>query len=165
MTQLFLEKLTLPGLLPLAYALPANDRHVAEVISGREYDAERFAAEASLTPGLNHEFRRPDGEAVAAGGFVALRPGVYRTWFCAPEWAWSAHGAEITRICRQAIETLLDGDLAHRIETVTLAGETRTRQWYEKIGLTYESTIRGYGSHGEDLVMYVALKTAERTDV
>lgn len=158
MTPLFTEQLTLSNLLPLAIELPEIERRVYETITGTLFNPEDFSAGMTLARGMHHEIRRPDGFAVAAGGFLPLREGVYRTWFCAPEWAWKAHGAEITRISAQAIRALLDGNLAHRIETVTLASETRTRQWYEKIGLTYESTLRGYGSQGEDLVMHVALK-------
>lgn len=162
MTELFTEKLTLPALVILAAQLPQTERHVCEVISGADFDEGDFSAGMFSARGLHHCIQRPDGEAVAAGGFLPQRDGVYRTWFCAPEWAWKVHGGELTRISGQAIQHMLDAGLAHRIETVTLASETRTRQWYEKIGLAYESTLRGYGSQGEDLVMYVALKKTER---
>lgn len=162
MTQLFLQELTLTALLQLAREMPDSERRVYEVVSGSDFHVEDFAAGMFHARGMHHEFRRYADAVVAAGGFIPHRPGVYRTWFCAPEWAWKAHGAEITRLCASAVSAMLKGDLAHRIETVTLASETRARQWYEKIGLAYESTLRGYGSGGEDLVMYVAVKQQEK---
>lgn len=162
MTPLSAEELTLGGLLGLAIQMPEAEQRVAEVVSGLPFDAEAFTAAVFGSRGIHHEIRGCGCSPVAAGGFLPVRGGVYRTWFCAPEWAWQAHGAELTRVSAQAIQALLADGLAHRIETVTLASETRARRWYEKIGLAFESTLYGYGSQGEDLVMYVALKKTER---
>ena len=163
MTELHLSDLTLRSLLLLLGEMPEREKRVYRAMRGEEFDAERAAAEMFLSPGVHYEIQRPDDEPVAAGGVVDRGYGVYRSWFAAPDWAWKAHGHEMSRLCQEAVTALLEGDLARRIETVTLASETRTRQWYEKIGLTYETTLRGCGS--EDLVMYVALKKAGRADV
>jgi RimJ/RimL family protein N-acetyltransferase len=79
----------------------------------------------------------------------------------APETVWEPYGREITEIVKLTIERVLSTGLAHRIETVTLADQSRARTWYEKIGLTYESTLRKFGVSGEDAVMYVAVRDAE----
>jgi hypothetical protein len=147
---------TLHGLLQLAQQLPDEEREVYEALTGEKFDPERYAAQTFLAPGIHHMGLRYGAEPVFAGGFLPNGEGVYRTWFCAPEWAWKAHGNQITLICDGFIRGMLAAKLAQRVETVTLASHTRARQWYEKLGLKYESTLHGPNSGSTDAVVYVA---------
>lgn len=158
------DHMTLADLLVLAHELPADERHVIETLNMVPYVPDRIAIAALNSIGWVFRRQGPcaDGAPVAAGGFMQQSGGVYRTWFLAPEWAWQTHGAELTEECKRLISDLLARKLAHRIETVTLATQTRARTWYEKLGLTFESTLRGYGPQGEDAVMYVALAGEEK---
>lgn len=150
-------------LVGLAEQLPANERALFKALTGGEFDTQEFMVTmAELLGDSAHQYTIWAGDkAVAAGGFLPQRPGVFRTWFIAPEWAWAEHGHDLTAVCRDQMVKMLDAGLAHRIETVTLADRAEARAWYERIGLTFEATLRGYGANGEDAVMYVALRNKE----
>lgn len=152
-----LKPLRLKDFLPLVHALSLDERGVILAMTGEAFDADQIAAATVLSPGMHWVFEAPE-RPVCAGGFVRQRPGVYRTWFVAPDSAWYTHGAEITRLVRDVIRNTLVEEGVHRIETVTLADRHRARAWYEKIGLTYESTMPKFGANGEDAVMYVAVR-------
>lgn len=156
-----IKPLRLLDLIPLCSALSLEERALVVAMTGEMFDAERVAMAAHAGSAMAWSFESPS-RAVAAGGYLRERPGVFRTWFVAPDSAWYAHGAGLTRAVRDVIHNTLAENAAHRIETVTLADRHRARAWYEKIGLSYESTLRGYGANGEDAVMYVALRDAEK---
>lgn len=148
------------ALFTIAKELPENERVLFKATTGDEFEPTEFLVAISEVPGQHHIIW--DGERpVAAGGFIPQGPGRVRTWFMAPEWAWTEYGTELTELCREQIRTQLAEKLAHRVETVTLADRQEARAWYERIGLTYESTLCGYGASGEDAVMYVAVRKAE----
>ncbi len=146
----------------IAAQLPDDERANYRAFTGQEFALEDFLVSLSevASDGIHHIIWAGE-EPVAALGFLPQRPGVFRTWFVAPEAVWAPHGAQLTEVCQKLISDLLDGKLAHRVETVTLAEREKARAWYERIGLTYESTLRGYGAGSEDAVMYVAVRDPE----
>lgn len=144
------------AVLAVAANLPESEKTLFKAMTGEDYEPEGFLVALADLPGEHYIFWAGE-KPVAVGGFIPQRPGVYRTWFIAPEATWTDHGAELTDACRDKIADLLDG-LAHRVETVTLADRAEARAWYERIGLTFESTQIGYGARGEDAVMYVAVE-------
>jgi hypothetical protein len=75
--------------------------------------------------------------------------------------AWTHYGREVTELVHNSIRDILAEGVAHRVETVTLASRNRARDWYSKIGLQFETTLRKYGSRGDDAVLYVAVRDAE----
>lgn len=91
------------------------------------------------------------------GGFVPQRPGVVSSWFLATLEAWHEHGAAVTEMAAERL-AWAHANGAHRIETVCLASREKARRWYERIGLKFESTLKGYCVDGSDAVMYVSLK-------
>ena len=140
--------------------MPESEKVIFKAMTGDDFDAENVLIALADLPGTHHLFW--NGETpVAVGGFIPQRKGVYRTWFIAPDESWKTCGQEITDKCRDLVQGMIEDGLAHRVETVTLADKAEARAWYERIGLTFESTQRGYGSGGEDAVMYVALRGAE----
>jgi ribosomal protein S18 acetylase RimI-like enzyme len=91
------------------------------------------------------------------GGLIPARPGVYRSWCFATNWAWKNIPGEVTAAVAEVVrQSLLAG--AHRIETVCYATRHNALKWYESLGLRYESTMKGYCVDGTDAVMYVATK-------
>jgi hypothetical protein len=139
--------------------LPAAERDVYARLHGEVFDAERAAAWAYNVDGLKWVFDIP-AAPVAIGGFIPVTPGTFRTWFYATERAWRECGKELTEAVAGLIREALK--LAHRVETVTLADQEKARTWYPRIGLEFESTLRGYGANGEAAAMYVALRDAEK---
>ncbi len=143
----------------VADAISVEERELFKAFTGMDFSTEDFLVALADLPGEHFIFWV--GETpVAVGGFIPQRPGVERTWFMAPDKSWQDHGRELTDKCRE----LLEDKLAHRIETVTLADRAKARAWYERIGLTYESTQPGYGCNGEDAVMYVIVRKVEKTE-
>jgi hypothetical protein len=140
--------------------MPENEKVLFKAMTGDDFDASNMLVALADLPGAHHIFWAGE-KPVAVGGFIPQRNGVFRTWFIAPDATWKDHGSEVTEACRALVQGMLDDGLAHRIETVTLADRAEARAWYERIGLTFESTQRGYGSGGEDAVMYVAVRGAE----
>jgi RimJ/RimL family protein N-acetyltransferase len=144
--------------LDVARLQTTEERAVLQALSGVEYDAEQLAVQYFTQPGIHFSGFSEDGELLAVAGFTRIRDGVFRTWFLATERAWDPHGRGLTKLVKQTIARMLGENLARRIETVTLASENKARRWYEQIGLSYESTLRGYANDGADAVMYVALQ-------
>ncbi len=140
--------------------MPEDERTLFKAMTGDDFDAENVLVAMADLPGTHHLFWAGE-KPIAVGGFIPQRKGVFRTWFIAPDSAWIEHGEDLTATCKDLISGMLADGLAHRIETVTLADRAKAQAWYERIGLTFESTQRKYGSGGEDAVMYVALKGAE----
>lgn len=138
----------------IADKLPQDERDLFKITTGFEFDSKDFLVALAEMPG-DHKLIWAGDKPIAVGGFIPQRPGVVRTWFMATEESWKDYGRELTDLCCE----LMEDQLAHRIETVTLADRAEVRAWYERIGLTYESTLRGYGCNGEDAVMYVAVRS------
>ncbi len=146
--------------MAIASDLPESERALFKATTGEDFDAESFLVALAEIPGTHHIVWAGE-KPIAAGGLIPQRPGVVRSWFIAPDASWAQYGQEITDFVRGYVEATLANKLAHRIETVTLADRAEARAWYERIGLTFESTLRGYGVNGEDAVMYVAIRLPE----
>ncbi len=155
---LHLRDLNIDNLLTVCRALPQEEFDLWRIMTGVEHTPESLAIGLSSSTGwIIHNGDQP----LAAAGYTRQRPGVWRTWMAATDLAWEPYGRETTRIVRDNIAKVLSEGIAHRVETVTLADRKRARDWYPKIGLQHESTLRGYGINGEDAVIYVALRDAE----
>lgn len=143
--------------------LPDDERVLWEDLTGDEFNVDEIAATMFGLNGMHWVFATENDIPVAAGGLIRQRPGVFRTWFFATQVAWDHHGKELTEAVRDLIQRVLDRQLAHRIETVTLASRSRARSWYKRIGLTEEATLRGYTVTGADAVMCVVTRSVEKT--
>jgi len=149
--------------LTVLNGMPQDERVLFKAMTGMDYDPEDTLVALADLPGTHHLVWAGE-KPVAVGGFIPQRKGVFRTWFICPDTSWADHGRELTDLCGSLIKGMLDDKLAHRIETVTLADRAEAQAWYERIGLTFETTHRGYGSGGEDAVMYVALRAVEKSE-
>lgn len=94
------------------------------------------------------------GVPAAAGGFEEVQPGVWQSWMVGTPEGWARCWVDIHRATRFLIERLVDSGLAHRLQTTALAKRSEACQWYERLGLTLEGTMRGYSASGLDVVMY-----------
>jgi hypothetical protein len=149
---------TLKDALLVCLSVSPQERAVYEALRGEAFDPEQVAAWAHSVPGPKFALDIPEAP-VAIGGFIPLTPGTFRSWFYATGRAWEP-GIGVTECCREIVQDALT--LAHRVETVTLAAQEKARAWYPRIGLTFESTLHGYGANGEAAVMYRALRDAEK---
>lgn len=142
--------------LYVAALLPEEERKQIAAFTGAfDIDATAVSAWRFAGPKWTLVDEEKPFEALVAGGYAPLRPGVYQSWYMATPHAWR-HGAEVTRFTRERIAWMLNNG-AHRLETVCLASREQTRRWYERLGLICETTLKAYGVNGEDAVLYVAL--------
>jgi hypothetical protein len=146
--------------LTILQQMPESEKTLFKAMTGDDFDPENMLVALADLPGTHHIVWAGE-KPVAVGGLIPQRPGVFRSWFIAPDATWKEFGRELTDLVREVVQTTMQDGLAHRIETVTLADRAEARAWYERIGLTFESTQRGFGAGGEDAVMYVALRGAE----
>lgn len=96
----------------------------------------------------------PDGRPAAAGGYEEVAPGVWQSWMVGTPEGWQEMWVDIHRATRYLTEALVDSGLARRLQTNVLAKRTEARQWYERLGLSYEGTMRGFANGGEDVAFY-----------
>jgi hypothetical protein len=157
-----LRNLNIDNLLTVCRGQPQDERELWLQMTGVEYDAENVAVSMFRMAGYHWIIHNGD-QPLAAAGFIQQRPGVFRTWMIATPLAWDPYGRDVTHVVRERIQQILAQGIAHRVETVTLADKKRARDWYPKIGLQFETTLRKYGINGEDAVLYVALRDAETT--
>lgn len=152
---------TLLDVLGVCLQLPQDERDSYRALTGAEYDPETAAVGLWATEGPRWCISDARGTPLVVCGYARMQPGVFRSWYCATGEAWSKHGAEVTRLTRDIVSGMLSQGGARRLETVTLACRSRTRRWYDRLGLRFESTLQGFGVGGEAAVMYVALRDTE----
>lgn len=151
---------TLHDFLSVAEQLPPEEAECYLEMTGLNFVPEQVAAQLFLAGGLRWAFVDKYGTAVAVGGYTPSGNGTWASWFMATGEAWHPHGRDLTAAVREVIAGMFKDPYVTRLETVTLATRTRARAWYERIGLTYESTACKASASGQDLVTYVALRAA-----
>lgn len=160
-----LREPTLLDVLGVCLALPEDERAAYKALTGQEYDPDAVAADLWAMPGLRWCMADECGLPVVVCGYARMHPGTFRSWYCATSEAWERHGAEVTSLTREIICGVLAEPGVNRLETIALASRSRARRWYDRIGLTFESTLQGFGAEGEAAVMYVATRNAGNADV
>lgn len=148
--------LSLTDAIMVCKAIPDDEIEQIELLSGMQYNPEDLAVRIFQSTGLKWTCRIAEtNEPLAVGGYEKVGVATWRSFMLANERAWAEYGREVTQHVIDVIKKLCTGEQNIRLETICLATRERARRWYETIGLEYESTLRGYGVHGEDAVMYV----------
>lgn len=151
---------TLVDFLYVAHRLPPDEAELYTEMSGLRFEADRVAAQLFLDACRCWAFVDKYDAPVALGGYTSAGDGVWKSWFMATGEAWHPHGIEVTDRVREIIVGMLADESVQRLETATLATRTRARAWYERIGLSYDSTACKASASGQDIVTYVAQKAA-----
>lgn len=153
---------TLVDCLVVGKGLPQSEIDQIEAFSGRPFSVEEIAMTLMGTGTLKWTvIETATREPLVVGGFVQVGPARWQTFFLATQRAWDEHGVEITKHSAEMLKKVFAEHENARIETFCLAGRQQACDWYEKIGLTYESTLKGYGAHGESAVLYTLIKGAK----
>jgi hypothetical protein len=146
-------------LITIARDLPTADVDLYREMTGLNLNPETVAAQLFLSGGPAWGFYK-GGRALAAGGYTSRGNGTWVSWFMATGEAWMhPNGRELTELVRQTVAEMFRDPYVMRLETVTLASREKARAWYERIGLTYESTACKASASAQDLVTYVAVRT------
>lgn len=125
-----------------------------EALTHSDYDPEAAAVGFWKAGKWALAVAHPNGEPAAAGGYEQVAPGVWQSWMVGTEKGWREMWFDIHRATRFVTEALADSGLARRLQTNALAKREEARAWYERLGLVYEGTMRGYGANGEDVAFY-----------
>lgn len=153
--------MTLVDAIVVGRALPRDEIEQIEAFSDETFSVESLAVQLFSAPGPKWTLRVEEtGEPMVVAGLIPVGPNVWRTWFLANQRAWDEYGREVTVQTAKTLKKLLENVDQVRVETLCLATRKRAQEWYKAIGLTYESTLHGYGVNGEAAVMYVKMKGA-----
>ncbi len=151
---------TLVDCLMVAKATPPDEIEQIEAFSGRKFDPEDVALALINSGGPTWTIRvKETGEPLVVAGFIQTAPTIWRSFFIANQRAWDEFGYEVTQHTIETLEKFTDVENV-RIETYCLAKRRKACEWYDKVGLTYEATLRGYGVNGESAVLYTLVKGA-----
>ena len=146
----------------VAHNLPLDQRQQWEALSdGQPFDAEDMATHLAAAHGPRWLVLTDEGHPIIIGGFTYLRPGVWQDWLISTPEAWTTHWRAASKLCRRMIDAMFEGDDTHRIQCVALADREAARKWYRILGYEFEGTLRRYGAHGEDAVMYARVKDGQ----
>lgn len=151
-----LETFNLLYAMDVCSHLIPEDRRQYAAFTGNRYDIDEMIVHVCQLPGPKWAARGLAAPfALAIGGYMPVRKGVYHSWMLTRPEAWF-RGSPITSLTAEVVTGMLKNG-AHRLETVCLADRLDARAWYPKIGLQYETTLKNYGVGGEDAVSYIAL--------
>jgi len=152
---------TLVDVLVVGRGLPQDEIDQIEALSGR-FDLQDLAMTIMNATGPKWTcVVKETGEPIVVAGFIQVGVNIWRSYMLANERAWKEFGVEVTVHSRNAVKEMVRGQQHIRLETVCLASRKKAQEWYPKIGLTYESTLPGYGVKGETAVMYTKTQGAE----
>ncbi len=156
-------EMTLVDALVVARSIPEDEARQIAAFAG-DIDTQNLALMIANYPGPKWTCRiKETGEPLVVAGFFQIGPATWRSFMLANQRAWDEFGFEVTMHCRKAVREVQKDQEHVRVETVCLASRRAAQEWYPKIGLEYESTMRGYGINGESAVMYVATKGARNS--
>ena len=142
--------------------LPDDEIEQIQAFSGIAFDAQDTAVQIMTLAGFKWTCCvKEAGNPLVVAGFIPIGGNVWRSFMLASSAGWAEHGVEITLHCRRAVKNLVQGEQYIRLETLCLASRNKARMWYPKIGLEYESTLKGYGVNGENAVLYTKVQGAE----
>lgn len=150
-------KPTLLDFLRVCSQLPEDEREQYECFTGEAFEYERVAAAYSLR-GCPMWVLTIDDEPIVIAGFDRIREGVWQDWLFSTPAAWDTHWRTVTKYAKKVMDAMLRGE-AHRLQCVSLASRIHAHRWYRPLGLELEGTLRGYGVHGEDALMFSRLRS------
>lgn len=138
--------------------MPVDERAQIEAFVGEKYDIDRAAIGNYEIPGPKWVVKDEDAPIVI-GGFFRLRPGVWQDYMLTTPAAWTKKYAfTVTRICRRAMDAMLESGEAHRIQCIApasrLAKRPEIERWYGVMGYTREATLWRYCTDGSDAVVF-----------
>lgn len=145
---------TLVDILVVSRALPEDEIEQIEAFGGTP-DPERIALSLMQSAPMMWTVREIDSkEPLVVGGWVQTGPTIFRSFFLANPRVWEEHGKEITEITAETIEEVKKALPYVRLETYCLPHRERARAWYEKLGMTFDVELDGFGVNGESAVLY-----------
>lgn len=144
--------------LKICAAMPQDERDQIAAVSGEPYDIDG-AAIGNFTVAGPKWVVKADDEPICVGGFVPMRRGVWRDFMLTTPTAWNEHWFAVTRICRRAMDAMLNSGQAHRLECITLANRRpEVYNWYRVLGYNREATMYGYYANGADAALFSRVK-------
>lgn len=94
-----------------------------------------------------------DGDPVAVGAAIQARPNVLSLLFFATD-EFPRAALTLTRFITRQLFPRCRTAGVHRIEAVSIEGNTSAQRWIETLGLTLETPVYGHGKGGETFLQY-----------
>lgn len=104
-------------------------------------------------------------EPLAVGGYMRTGAVVYRSFFIANPRVWDEHGRELTESVTETLDEIKKEIGRARLETMCLAERAKARRWYERIGLTFDAELKGYGVNGETVALYSTVAEPSQIEI
>lgn len=159
MKQLEITNTTLVDILMVTKTLAEDEVKQIEAFSGQAVSADQLTISLMNSAAMMWTARLIEGgEPLVVGGYVQTGPTIFRSFFLANPRVWAEHGSEITDLTRDTIEKILENSEYARLETYCLLEREDAQKWYEKIGLSKDGVLHGFGVKGEDAVLYSTVK-------
>ncbi len=134
--------------------MPQDEREQLEAITGQPYDIDGAAVGNFSVQGPKWVLKDEEDEPLAIGGFVPMRPGVWRDFMLTTPEAWGRHWFAVSRTCRRAMDAMLYSGQAHRLECIAHHSREKAFKWYRVLGYNREATLYGYCANGADAVIF-----------
>jgi hypothetical protein len=139
--------------LQVCSKMPQDERDQLEAFTGEPYNVDSAAIGNFMVPGPKWVIKSND-EAIAIGGFVPQRPGVWRDFMLTTPDAWDKHWFAVTRIARRSMDAMFLSKQAHRLECVSHGVREKAFRWYKVLGYNREATLSGYCANGADAILF-----------
>lgn len=157
----------LADFIQIASRMPEDERAQVEAMTGEPYDIDGVAVGNFMVPGpkwviksgTEEQFSTGLATPIVVGGFAPQRPGVWRDFLLTTPEAWDKeHYFTVTRVCRRAMDAVLQSGTAHRLECVVPAARVQSRpelaRWYKLLGYNEEGLRYGYCANGTDALAF-----------
>lgn len=140
--------------------MPDDERQQVEAFTGEPFNMDAIAVNNFTVPGPKWVVKNEAMEPLVVGGFVPQRPGVLRDFMITTPDAWK-HGLALTRICKGAIDAMLESG-AHRVECVVPVVRVQARpeiqRWYSAVGYQKEGILQRYLANGGDAEIWARVR-------
>jgi hypothetical protein len=158
--------------LRIAQNLAPDQREHIESMTGNAFDIDGVAVGNFISQGpkwvIKHAATEEDFAAgistpIVVGGFNPVRKGVWRDFLLSTPQAFTKEFAfTATRVCRRAMNSMLNSGEAHRLECVVPSARVQSRpeleDWYKLLGYSFEGRMYGYCASGADADLYARVK-------
>lgn len=122
------------------------------------WDFERAAIGFYSRLGIKFSLINDNDEAVCAGGWEEIIPGVWQSWMVGTDEYWKKYWRSITKYSRKVMDGLFDAG-ARRLQTGALASRAAACDWYIRgLKMHPEGICRSFGLNGEDMATFVRIK-------
>lgn len=142
----------------VAIEMPDDEKAQITAFTGEDFDVDAVAVGNFTAPGPKWVVK-DDNVPLVVGGFVPMRPKVWRDFLLTTPRAWEPKYAfRVTLACRRVMDAMFRSGEAHRLECLVperrLSSRPELVEWYRVLGYKQEATHPGYLADGYGAVRF-----------